>query len=225
MTNPNKDEIDLYELAKEFWRKKLVAISITFSCLILGAGYASFVPPVFAISAQEKVMPYIPSNWYHCVDDTSVLDGTRCWAKRYLDPLINNLDPKWAVSDHGLVALQTSDPLPESEYAAELAQAALIAKRNILDRAEFELKLIKNLTGSESSLSDSIALQKLNSARVIAMIEAGTEPITFSQPIITKISPSINAILARSLIAGLLLSAAFIFIRYNIKSRNHMAPQ
>jgi hypothetical protein len=214
VTNPNKDEIDLYELAKEFWRQKLVAISITFSCLILGAGYAFFAPPVFSVSAQAKAIPYITSNWHYCLGDT------RCWTKMYLDPLIDNLDPKWAISDNGLVALQTSDPLPENEYGAELAQAALIAKQNILDKAEFELKLIENSIGSESLLSDSIALQKINSARVIAMIETGTEPITVSQPVITKISPNINAILARSLLAGLFVSAAFIFIRYNIQSRS-----
>lgn len=214
MTNPHKDEIDLYELAKEFWRQKLVAISIIFSCLILGAGYAFFVPPVFSVSAQAKAIPYITSNWHYCLGDT------RCWTKMYLDPLVNNLDSKWTVSDNGLIALQTSDPLPENEYATELAQAALIAKQNILDRAEFELKLIKNLIGSESLLSDSIALQKMNSARVIAMTEAGTEPITVSQPVVTKISPNINAVLARSLLVGLFLSAAFIFGRYTIQSRN-----
>ncbi len=214
MTNPNKDEIDLYELTKEFWRQKLIAISITFSCFIIGAGYAFFSPPVFSVSAQAKAIPYIYSNWHYCLADTI------CWTKMYLDPLINNLDSKWTVSDNGLIALQTSDPLPENEYAAELAQAALIAKQNILDRAEFELKLIENSIGSESLLSDSIALQKINSARVIAMIEAGTEPITVSQPVIAKISPNVNVILARSLLVGIFLSAAFIFIRYTIQSRS-----
>jgi Chain length determinant protein len=219
MNKPNNDEIDLFELAKEFWRQKLAAISIIVSCCIGGVGYAILTPQIFTVTSQakvqEKVIAYVNSNRYFCSNDSA------CWTKKSLEPLINNLDPKWAVSDSGYISLKTSDPLPISAYAAELAEAAFMTKQDILNSAELELKLIDNLFGTEAINLDSIAIQRINAARIIALIEAKVDLVNVSEPEISKISPIMKIIIARSLLIGLFLSAVFISIRYVTRIRTH----
>jgi len=190
-----EDEIDLKELFKILWAKKILIISLTFAITLLAGIYAFNKTPIYQATALIEIGSYkfhntvfINNNNNNKIQIDNAFDLSI--KLNTLFPNINSSSPKKTNSFINLKSESTSQELAKNNIKEVVKYITTLHQKN-LNKTKLELQSVKgNL------------VYNFNNSLIIGDINASKNPI----------KPKKKLIVAVAFIAGFILSIFLVFI-------------
>jgi len=203
------NEINPFDVIDVLLQNKWLIATFSILSFIICSLYLQFSPAQYRVNVSYTVNA-------DTVESAQLCQTYKCLQDQVSVELLDVLDRGWV--KRGLanrLHLVTSNPLDVAQY--EIALKA--TEKNLTDaaliKALAELELIDNAHDRALLSTEYFAMNKLNSDRLVALIDVGKSVIEFDKPVVTLISPNVKLLFVVSIILGGVLGSFLVLIRHS----------